>query len=56
MLVFWLLGYVVAAAGFYALVSRVAPLQEEPVWVHTAPPRSAQVVEMFVQTDRRMAA
>jgi len=56
MLLLVLLGYVAAAATFYALINRMAPLREEPVWVHTAPPRSSQVVEMFAQTDRRAAA
>jgi hypothetical protein len=47
--------YLLAAAVFYTLVCKVAPVAEEPVWHRTAPPRSSQVVELF-QSERRLAA
>lgn len=49
------LAYIATAAVFYFLVARIAPVQEEPIWFHTAPPRSAQVIELFKQSERRVA-
>jgi hypothetical protein len=49
-------GYVVAAVAFYALISKLAPIRDEPVWNMTAPPRSTQVVELYHQSEHRLAA
>jgi hypothetical protein len=49
------LAYLFVAAAFYLVVSKIAPVADEPVWHLTAPPRSAQVVELF-QSENRLAA
>lgn len=55
MLLLIALAYLAAAALFYILVAKLAPVRDEPVWFYTAPQRSAQIIDLFTQSRRRAA-